>query len=241
MTNIQFIKNKKTEQVFIANYDQQTIFHKYNENDFLHIGMLLWYINKKDDENDDNIMDIDINDENKTLFNDETIKNKPKLQLSDFPELYTKLIKKWNDNVLKKLKTYLDATSEQNDDLLYMYDIRPNGIGIEKTIQELSELYKKSDIDKNRNKSHFHLWRNKIIINTVRNFKYNKINAEFLTFIILNIFKQFENKFYITDYKQIYDGKNKKRKISRKRSKRKISRKRNKRKISHKRRKISRN
>jgi len=240
MTNIQFIKNKKTEQVFIANYDKQTIFHKYNENDFLHIGMLLWYINKKDDENDDNIMDIDINDENKTLFNDETIKDKSKLQLSDFPK-FTKLIKKWNDNVLKKLKTYLDATSEQNDDLLYMYDIRPNGIGIEKTIQELSELYKKSDIDKNRNKSHFHLWRNKIIINTVRNFKYNKINAEFLTFIILNIFKQFENKFYITDYKQIYDGKNKKRKISRKRSKRKISRKRNKRKISHKRRKISRN
>ena len=240
MTNIQFIKNKKTEQVFIANYDKQTIFHKYNENDFLHIGMLLWYINKdNENESDDNIMDIDINDENKTLFNDETINNKNNLKLSDFPA-YTKLIKKWNDNVLKKLKTYLDATSEQNDDLLYMYDIRPNGIGIEKTIQELSELYKKSDIDKNRNKSHFHLWRNKIIINTVRNFKYNKINAEFLTFIILNIFKQFENKFYITDYEKIFDGKNK-RKISRKRSKRKISRKRSKRKISHKRRKISRN
>jgi hypothetical protein len=202
--------------------------------------MLLWYINKdNENESDDNIMDIDINDENKTLFNDETINNKNNLKLSDFPA-YTKLIKKWNDNVLKKLKTYLDATSEQNDDLLYMYDIRPNGIGIEKTIQELSELYKKSDIDKNRNKSHFHLWRNKIIINTVRNFKYNKINAEFLTFIILNIFKQFENKFYITDYEKIFDGKNK-RKISRKRSKRKISRKRSKRKISHKRRKISRN
>ena len=231
MTNIHILQNKTTEQVFIANYDKQTIFHKYNENDFLHIGMLLWYINKKENEDDDDIMGIDIiNDENKNLFKEKMLeyiqkKENKILNLSDFKnnnELfknnnYADLIKKWNNDVLKKLKTYLDATSEQNDDLFYMYDIRPNGIGIEKTIQELSELYEKTDINKNRDKTHFQLWRNKIILNTVRNFKYSKINEEFLTFIILNLFKQFENKFFITKYEKIFDGKRKR--TSRKKSK----------------------
>ena len=159
MTNIHIIKNKTTDQVFIANYDKQTIFHKYNENDFLHIGMLLWYINKKNNENDNNIMDIDITDiNNKTLFQktlDKKNNENENLYLSDFDHIY--MIKNWKEDVLKKLKTYLDATSEQNDDLLYMYDIRPNGIGIEKTIQELSELYQKTDINKNRDKTQFQL------------------------------------------------------------------------------------
>ena len=227
MTNIHIIKNKRTDQVFIANYDKQTIFHKYNENDFLHIGMLLWYINKKNDENDNNIMVIDITDiNNKTLFqktlDKKNVEKNENLYLSDFDHI--NMIKNWKEDVLKKLKTYLDATSEQNDDLLYMYDIRPNGIGIEKTIQELSELYQKTDINKNRDKTHFQLWRNKIILNTVRNFKYSKINEEFLKFIIFHIFKQFENKFFITNYTKIFDGKKKSRKKSkRKRTSRKKS------------------
>jgi hypothetical protein len=85
--------------------------------------------------------------------------------------------------------------------------IKENVIDLEEIFKELSiefELSSENIESKNLNK--FQIWRNRIILDTVNNFQYSKINKNFLAFIILHMFILCQDEFYIEEFEDVFDG-----------------------------------
>jgi hypothetical protein len=221
MTNVvKLLKNKKTGQIVEQSYKKETIFHRFKEHDYIQIGRLLWY--NYDVGNNKNAMDINVTSNNVNALEIFTKKAQDYIKtgggyirldnfnsgINDISETdFTQIINQWTNTNLNKLTNFRKSVGFLTKNLLYLNKIKENVIDLEEIFKELSiefELSSENIESKNLNK--FQIWRNRIILDTVNNFQYSKINKNFLAFIILHMFILCQDEFYIEEFEDVFDG-----------------------------------
>jgi len=221
---IKLLKNKKTGQIVTQEVYKKTIFHRFKENDYIQIGRLLWY--NYNVENNINAMDINIGNNNNALeiftkkARDYIIDptrgvdiNIIKLEyfngtVDEFSETdFTPNINQWTNVNFNKLSTFRRSVGFLTKNLLYLNKIKESVIDLEEVFKELSEQFESSSENiEDKNLLKFQFWRNRIILDTINNFEYSKINKNFLAFIILHMFILCQDEFYIEDFEDVFDG-----------------------------------
>jgi hypothetical protein len=217
---VRLLRNKRSGQILQQNYTKQTLFHRFSEEDYIQIGILLYYY--FDIENSPNKMDIDVNKYNALeIFSkkgQEYITNPNHgnmIKLSDFDGThneistvnYVEYIDKWKQLDLRKLGNYGKNVGELSDNLLYLNYIEDNIINLKNFFKELSNEYDLSEQDiYYKNLKGFQIWRNRIINDTVINFDYSSINRNFLSFILIHLFILCHRRFRILDLEYFDDS-----------------------------------
>jgi hypothetical protein len=216
---VRLLRNNKTGQTFQQKYTKKTIFHRFTEDDYIEIGILLYYcfnIEINPDAMNINVVDKGAIDIFTTKAQTYITANGNIIKLSDFdgtkPEIsnynYTEYIDKWKMTDFKKMGNYRKNTGYLNDNLLYLNYIKHNVINLSELFDELSDKFEATENDiLYKNLKAFQNWRNRIINDTVNNFDYVDINKNFLSFILLHLFILCNRKFNIRDLEYIDGGK----------------------------------
>lgn len=220
--SVKLLKSKNTGQIIEQTlYTKKTIFHRFKEDDFIQIGRLLWYNYNVQN----NVGAMDINNVNGPNINaleiftkkaqDHITRNGGNIRLNNFigavPDIsksdFTVLISQWTNANFNQLSNFRRSVGFLTNNLLYLNKIKESVIDLENVFQELSEEFESSsDNIEDKNLQKFQYWRNRIILDTVNNFHYSKINRNFLAFIILHMFILCKDEFNIEDYENVFDG-----------------------------------
>lgn len=225
MKVIRLYRNKKTGDIYQDLTITNTLFNQFSEDDFIIFSSLIYFIKEVETKPDEMKIKIDgDNSENAlSIFSSKAqswIKTKKSdqnyIDLKDFnginPSLSTKnfeneinLISK---EKLDKLRNYGKSTGFLTKNLLVISRIKDSKIQLDYLIKELSKLYLEQHPNiTDRSLEDYQYWRNKIIKNTTRNFILKRINRDFLSFLLLHIFKYIEEYLEIIDYEELFDGK----------------------------------
>jgi hypothetical protein len=223
---VRLLRNKNTGQTIQQIYTTKTIFHRFSEEDYIEIGILLYYyyIGYTTGISTTSPMDIlDVNGyklnaieifTNKAQKYIETNSNTIKLEYfngthKDISEInYIEYIDKWKKLELDKLGKYTKNTGQLSDNLLYLSYIKENVVNLSDLFDELSKDFELSENDIfYKNLKGFQNWRNRLINDTVNNFEYSYFNKNFLSFILLHLFILCNNKFKIRNLEYIDGGK----------------------------------
>ena len=217
---VKLLKNNNTGQTLQQIYTKKTILHRFSEDDYIEIGILLYYYFGV--ESNPNAMDInDITGKNVLEIFTKNAQtyiglHGNTIRLSDFDGThieisnidYIKYIDKWKLTDLNKLGNYRKNTGYLTDNLLYLNYIKDNVINLSELFEELSNEFELSENDIfYKNLKGFQIWRNRLINDTVNNFEYSEINKNFLSFILLHIFILCHRKFKIRNLEYIDGGK----------------------------------
>jgi hypothetical protein len=217
--SVKLLKSKNTGQIIEQTLNtKKTIFNRFNEDDFIQIGRLLWY--NYDVQNNVGAMDINVNGHNALeIFTkkaqDHITRNGGNIRLNNFngtvPDIsksdFTILINQWNNANFNQLSNFRRSVGFLTNNLLYLNKIKESVIDLENVFKELSEEFELSTENiEDKNLQKFQYWRNRIILDTVNNFHYSKINRNFLAFIILHMFILCNDEFIIEDYENVFDG-----------------------------------
>jgi len=223
---VRLLRNKNTGQTLQQIYTTKTIFHRFSEEDYIEIGILLYYyyvgyttgISTSTMDITEisgkklNALEIFTNKAKKYIDDkgDDTIKlNYFDGNHTEISEInYIEYIDKWKKLELDKLGKYRKNTGELTDNLLYLNYIKENVINLSELFDELSKDFELSENDIfYKNLKGFQNWRNRLINDTVNNFEYSYFNKNFLSFILLHLFILCGDKFKIRNLEYIDGGK----------------------------------
>ena len=217
---VRLLRNKKTDQLFEQKYFKKTSFHRFTENDYIELGILLHYY--FDVENKPTAMDINVNTHNALeIFTTKAQTyitkdggNEIKLEYFDGNHKdvsnynFVKKIDKWKQLDLDKLGKYRRNIGHLTENLLYLNHIKDNIIDLQVFFKELAIEHDLSEDDiLYKNEKRFQMWRNRIINDTVNNFEFSTINKNFLSFIILHLFILCHDEFNILEFEYVDNGK----------------------------------
>jgi hypothetical protein len=222
---VRLLRNKNTGQTLQQIYTTKTIFHRFSEDDYIEIGILLYYYYvgyttgistsmdiKEISGKKLNALEIFTNKAKKYIegIGDDTIKldyfNGKHTEISEIN--YIEYIDKWKKLELDKLGKYRKNTGQLTENLLYLTYIKENVMNLSELFDELSEKFELSENDIfYKNLKGFQSWRNRLINDTVNNFEYSYFNKNFLSFILLHLFILCGNKFKIRNLEYIDGGK----------------------------------
>jgi len=229
-TLIYYLNKKKDMKINISNHDQ-----KDNMNGLLAFSYKTqtWIKTKRNEKLNsyfkEEIKPVDDASDNGYIdITDFTKTSSPSISSN---QNYEDLINKITEEKLKKLKEFRQAIGYLPDNFLSMTNISKIDINsgiIEKIFNDISKQFLiDNPLIYFRSNEYYEMWRNKLIKLTVDNIKRKRINKDFLSFILLHIFKlAYEyGKIDIIDLVEIIpDGRKKKKRKSKrklKKSKRK--------------------
>ena len=219
--SVKLLKSKNTGQIIEQTLNtKKTIFNRFSEDDFIQIGRLLWY--NYDVQNNVGAMDINVGGNIVNALEiftkkaqDYITRNGNNIRLNNFngtfPDIsksdFRILINQWTNTNFNQLSNFRRSVGFLTNNLLYLNKIKESVIDLENVFKELSEEFELSTENiEDKNLQKFQYWRNRIILDTVNNFHYSKINRNFLAFIILHMFILCNDEFIIEDYENVFDG-----------------------------------